>query len=103
MSKNKTNYFDMELQTFSGERNQPAYFTNQRYNLFYKVNESQTKGLIIKKPCTQNDDILITDYTKVSMSAITQGMTKNLKITNIASVLDEATLTFKIFFVLYSH
>ena len=49
MSKNETNYFDMELQTLSGRRKWVVYFTKQRYDLFRKVNESQTEGVIIKK------------------------------------------------------
>ena len=40
----------------------------------------------------ENDDILITDYAKVSISVITQCVTKNFKIANIATVLDEAAL-----------
>ena len=82
----------MELQTVSGERKRVLFFTKQLYELFRKVNESQTEGVIIKKPCIQNDDILITDYTKVSISAITECMTKELKITNIATGLGEAAL-----------
>ena len=92
MLKNKTNSFDMELHTISGERKQVVCFTKQRYYLFRKVNESQTEGVIIKKPRIQNDDISITDYAKVSISAVTQCVTKNLKITNIATVLGEAPL-----------
>ena len=74
----------MESQTVSGER-------KQRYDLFCKVNERKTEGVIITKPCIQHD-ILITNYTKVSISAITQCMTKDLKIANIATVLGEAAL-----------
>ena len=82
----------MELQTVSGERKWVVCFTKQCYDLFCKVNESQTKGVIIKKPRIQNGKILITDYTKVSISTITQCMTKDLKLTNIATVLGEAAL-----------
>ena len=39
----------MELQTVSGERKWVVCFTKQCYDLFCKVNESQTKGVIIKK------------------------------------------------------
>ena len=53
------------------------------------MNESQTKGVIIKKPHIQNEDILITDYT---WSGMTQCMKEDLKIANIATVLDEAAL-----------
>ena len=90
MSKNKTNYFDMELQTVSGERKWLVCCSKQHYDFFHKVNESQTEEVIIKKPRIQNDDILITDYKKVSISAITQCVTKDLKIANIATVLGEA-------------
>ena len=82
----------MELQAYSGERKWVVCFTKQRYDLFCKVNESQTEGVMIKKPRVQNGDILITDYTKVSISAITQCMIKDLKIANIATVLVEAAL-----------
>ena len=92
MSKNKTSYFDTELQTVSGERKRVVCFTKQRYDLFRKVNESQMEGMIKKKLGIQNDDILITDYTKVSIAAITQCVTKDLKIANIATVLGEAAL-----------
>ena len=43
-------------------------------------------------PGIQNDDILITDYTKVTILTITRCATKDLIITNIATVLGEATL-----------
>lgn len=65
MSEKKTKFFYMELQTVSGEKEQAMCFKKQCYNLFYKVNESQTEGLIIKESHIKNDDILITDYTKV--------------------------------------
>ena len=80
----------MELQTVSGERKLVVCFTKQRYNLFHKVNESQAERMIIKKPRIKNDGILITDYTKVSISTITRCLTKDLKIANIATVLGEA-------------
>ena len=92
MSKSKINYFDIELQTVSAERKRVVCFTKQRYDLFCKVNESQKEGVIIKKTRIENDDILITDYTKVSISAIRQCVTKSLKITSIATVLGEAAL-----------
>ena len=82
----------MELKTVSGERKRVVCFTKQPFDYFRKVNESQTEGVIIKKPRIQNDDILITDYTKVSISVITQCVTKHLKIENIATVLGEAAL-----------
>ena len=56
------------------------------------MNENQMEGVIIKKSRIQNDGILITDYTKVSTSAITQWVTKDLKIANIATVFGEAAL-----------
>ena len=43
-------------------------------------------------PRIQNDDILITDYTKVTILTITRCTTKDLIITNIPPVLGEATL-----------
>ena len=92
MSKSKANYFDMELQTVSGEGKRVVCFTKQRYDLFRKINESQTELVVIKKLRIQNDDILITDYTKVNISAITQCLTKDLKIANIATVLGGAAL-----------
>ena len=85
----------MELQTVSGERKLVVCFTKQRYDLFRKVHDSQTEGAIIKHPRIQNYNILIIDYIKVSISAITQCMTKNLKITNIATVLYRIDLIFK--------
>ena len=69
-------------------------FTKHRYDLFHNVNESQTEGLIIKKPSIQNEDISIIDYIKVSILAITQCVTKDLKIANIATVLGEASSNF---------
>ena len=92
MSKNKINYFDIIFQTVSGERKWLVCFTNRHYDLFRKINESQKEGIIIKKPCIQNDNILITDYTKVSISAIMQCMIKDSNIANIAAVLGEAIL-----------
>ena len=59
-------------------------------SLYRKVNE--TERVIIKKSHIQNYDILVTSYTKVSISAITKFLTKDLKIANIATVLGEATL-----------
>ena len=50
------------------------------------------EGVIIKKSRIQNDSILITDYIKVSISAITQWVTKDLKLANIATALGEAAL-----------
>ena len=41
-----------------------------RYELFRKVNDSDTEGVVIKRPRFQNGDILITDYTNINTSTI---------------------------------
>ena len=82
----------MKLQMVSGEKKWLVYFTKQCYNLFRKVNESQLERVIIKEPRIQNDNILIAYYRKVNISATQQCMTRDLKITNIATVLGEAAL-----------
>ena len=82
----------MELQAVSGERTRVVCLTKLRYNLLHKVNERQMEGVTIKKPRIQNDNILIPDYRKLSISAITQCLTKDLKIANIVVVLGEAAL-----------
>ena len=92
MSKNKTDCFGMKLQTVSAKRKWVVCFKKQSYDLFRKVNAGQTEGVIMKKPRIQNHDILITDYTKTSISAIIQCMIKYLKIANIATVLGETAL-----------
>ena len=61
--------------------------TKQLQGLFCKVNESQTEEVIIKKSRAQNDNILFSVYTRVNISAITQCMNKDLKITKLLQCL----------------
>ena len=70
MSKNNTPYFDMNLQVESGDLKRVVCFSKQRYELFRKVNDSDTEGVVIKRPRFQNGDILITDYTNINTSTI---------------------------------
>ena len=65
MSKNNTPYFDMSLQVESGDLKRIVCFRKQRYEIFRKVNNIDTEGVVIKRPPFQNDDILITDYTNI--------------------------------------
>ena len=65
MSKNNTPYFDMSLQVESGDLKRIVCFRKQRYEIFRKVNNIDTEGVVIKRPSFQNDDILITDYTNI--------------------------------------
>ena len=66
MSKNNTPYFDMNLQVESGDLKRVVCFSKQRYEL----NDSDTEGVVIKRPRFQNGDILITDYTNINTSTI---------------------------------
>ena len=50
MSKNNTSYFNMNMQVESGDLKWVVYFNKQRYELFRKVNNSDTEGVVIKKP-----------------------------------------------------
>ena len=81
ISKNNKPYFDMSLQGFS----------KQRYELFREVNNSDTEGVVMKRPCFQNGDILITDYTNINTSTIIP-CTVEQKITTISDILTEAAV-----------
>ena len=48
MSKNNTPYFDLNLQVESSDLKRVACFTKQRYELFWKVNDSDTEGVVRK-------------------------------------------------------
>ena len=90
MSKNNTPYFDMNLQVESGDLKRVICFSKQRYELFRKVHNSDTEGVVTKRPCFQNHDILITDYTNINSSTIIS-CTVEQKITTI-SVLTKAAM-----------
>ena len=46
---------------------QVVCFSKQRYDLFdQKVDNSDTESVVMKTQLFQNDDILITDYTKIN-------------------------------------
>ena len=89
--KNNTRYFDMNLQLESGDLKRVACFSKQRYKLFWKVNDSDTESVVIKRPRFQNDDILKTDYTIFHTSTIIPCTVKE-KITTISEVLTEAAM-----------
>ena len=91
ISKNNTSYFDMNLQVEPGDLKRVVCFGKQRYELFRKVNDSDTEGVVIKRPRFQNDDILITDYTNINTSTIIPG-TVEQKITTVSEVLTEASM-----------
>ena len=91
MSRNNTPYFDMSSQVESGDLKRIVCFSKQRYELFRKVNNSDTEGVVIKRPRFQNDDILITDYTNINTSTIIPCTAKQ-KITTISEVLTEAAV-----------
>lgn len=80
----------MNLQLESGDLKQVVCFSKQRYKLFWKVNDSDTESIVIKRPHFQNDDILITDYTIFHTSTIIPCTVKQ-KIT-ISEVLTEAAM-----------
>ena len=81
----------MNLQLESGDLKQVVCFSKQRYKLFWKVNDSDTESIVIKRPHFQNDDILITDYTIFHTSTIIPCTVKQ-KITTISEVLTEAAM-----------
>ena len=60
----------MNLQVASGDLKQVFCFSKQRHELFRKVNDSDTEGLVIKRPRFQNDDILTINYTNINTSTI---------------------------------
>ena len=91
MSRNNTPYFDMSLQVESGDLKRVVCFSKQRYELFRKVNNSGTEGVVMKRPRFQNDDILTTDYTNFNTSTILP-CTVEQKITTISEVLTEAAV-----------
>ena len=70
MSRSNTPYFDMSLQVKSGDLKRVVCFSKQKYELFQKVNNSHTEGVVKKRPRFQNDDILITDCTNINTSVI---------------------------------
>ena len=70
MSRSNTPYFDMSLQIESGDLKRVVCFSKQRYELFRKVNNNDTEGVVIKRQHFQNDDILTTDYTNINTSTI---------------------------------
>ena len=79
------------MQVESGDLKRIVYFSKQRYELFRKGNNSDTEGVVIKRPRFQNDDILITDYTNINTSTII-ACTVEQKITTISEVLTEAAV-----------
>ena len=85
------NNFDMSLQVESGDLKRVVCFRKQRYELFRKVNNSDTEGVLIKIPRFQNDNILITDYTNINTSTIIP-CTVEQKTTTISEVLTEAVV-----------
>ena len=90
MSKNNTPYFDLTLQVESSDLKRVACFSKQRYELFRKVN-SDTEGVVIKRPRFQNGDILITDYININTSTIIP-CTVEQEITTISEVLTKAAV-----------
>ena len=91
MSKNNTPYFDLNLQVEPSDLKRVVCFTKQRYELFWKVNDSNAKGVVIKRPRFANDDILITVYNNISTSTIIP-CTVEQKITTVSEVLTEAVM-----------
>ena len=89
MSRNNTPYFDMSLQVESSNLKRVTCFSKQRYDR--KVNNSDTEVVVIKRPCFQNDDILITDYTNINTSTIIP-CTLEQKKTTISEVLTETAV-----------
>ena len=59
--------------------------------LFRKVHDSDTEGVVIKRPRFQNDDILITDYININNSTIIP-CTVEQKITTVSEVLTEVAM-----------
>ena len=59
--------------------------------VFRKVHDSDTEGVVIKRPRFQNDDILITDYTNINTST-TIPCTVEQKITTVSEVLTEVAM-----------
>ena len=74
------------------QKNCRRFWRKEAGNVLHKTT------VTIKKPRIENDDILITDYTKVSISAITQCMIKYLKITNIVLYLVKPVYTTDLIF-----
>ena len=50
MSKNNTPDFDRNLQVESGDLKWVVCFSKRRYEVFRKVNDSDTEGVVIKRP-----------------------------------------------------
>ena len=81
----------MDLQVESGDLKRVVCFSKQRYELFRKVNDSDTEGVVIKRPHFQNDNILITDYTNINTSTVIPCAVEQ-KITTVSEVLTEAAM-----------
>ena len=61
------------------------------YEIFRKVNDSDTKVVVIKRPRFQNDDILMTDYSNINTSTIIPCAVEQ-KINPVSQVLTEAAM-----------
>ena len=82
----------MDLQTEKGTK-RAVCFNKHRYPLFEEVNESASTALVIKKAKLDNEDILITDYSRIEKLEEAKLVVMNeQKITPISMAFAECSL-----------
>ena len=68
-------------------------FAKKRYDLFQELNDSPTHGISIKRPRHgENDDIIITDFSKTKKVKVDHITVQQLEITQISEALSEKVI-----------
>ena len=92
MSKKSKAYFDMDFYDVDGGTKRAVCFQQKRYTLFQSLNDSQTQGVVIKRPRMQDDNILITDYSQIKKKTLKSPESESLKVTSVEGAFSECAL-----------
>ena len=82
----------MDIITLIGSK-RAVYFDKRTYDLFQKLNDSPTHGISIKRPRhSENDDIMITDFSKTKKVKVDHIAVQQLEETPINEALSEKVI-----------
>ena len=88
-SNSSSSFFDTDIITSIGSE-RAVCFDKRRYDLFQELNDSPTHGISIERPRqSENDDIIITDFSKTIKVKEDQIAVQQLEITPINEALSE--------------
>ena len=84
-----SSFFDINIITSIGSK-RTVCFDKRRYDLFQELNDSPTHGISIKRPRRdENDDIIITDFSKTKKVKVDHIAVQQLEVTPTNEALSE--------------